>query len=340
MNTVAGHSAVDDLHAAPMVALRHDWEVDEVMDLLGLPFNDLMFRAQQVHRGHFDANRVQVSTLLSIKTGACPEDCAYCPQSVHHHGTLEAEALMPLDEVLEAARQARDNGASRFCMGAAWRSPKDRDLERVAAMVSGVKALGMETCVTLGMLTAGQADRLKESGLDYYNHNLDSSPEFYGEVISTRTYQDRLDTLESVRDAGINVCSGGIIGMGEGLRDRAGLLQQLANLPKHPESVPINLLVRVEGTPLAEVEAPDGLDFVRTVAAARIMMPASTVRLSAGREEMSDELQALCFLAGANSVFYGERLLTTDNPVPSRDQDLFGRLGLHTGWGDDPGQSG
>ena len=335
--TAVAEAPVAAAESAPSTGLRHDWEVDEVVDLLSLPFNDLMFRAQQVHRRHFDANRVQVSTLLSIKTGACPEDCAYCPQSVHHHGTLEAEALMPLDEVLEAARQARDNGASRFCMGAAWRSPKDRDLERVAAMVSGVKALGMETCVTLGMLSGEQAGRLKESGLDYYNHNLDSSPEFYGEVISTRTYQDRLDTLESVRDAGINVCSGGIIGMGEGLRDRAGLLQQLANLPKHPESVPINLLVRVEGTPLAEVEAPDGLEFARTIAAARIMMPASTVRLSAGREEMSDELQALCFLAGANSVFYGERLLTTDNPVPSRDRDLFDRLGLHTGWGDDPG---
>jgi len=312
-------------------SLRHDWQLDEAVQLLKLPFNDLVFRAQSVHRQFFDPNRVQVSTLLSIKTGACPEDCAYCPQSVHHEGNIEREKLLALDEVLQAAQAAKDSGATRFCMGAAWRSPRDRDLELVSAMVSGVKALGMETCVTLGMLTEGQAGTLKQAGLDYYNHNLDSSPEFYGEIISTRSYQDRLDTLEHVRNADINVCAGGIIGMGEGMQDRAGLLQQLANMPKHPESVPINLLVRVEGSPLEDVEAPDMLEFVRTVAAARIMMPASTVRLSAGREDMSDELQALCFLAGANSVFYGERLLTTDNPVPSRDRDLFDRLGLEAG---------
>lgn len=311
--------------------LRHDWQRDEVEALLGLPFNELMFRAQSVHRQYFDANKVQVSTLLSIKTGACPEDCAYCPQSVHHEGNIEREALLPLDEVLAAAQAAKDSGATRFCMGAAWRSPRDRDLDQVAAMVSGVRELGLETCVTLGMLNAEQARRLKDAGLDYYNHNLDSSPEFYGDIITTRTYQDRLDTLEYVRDAGVNVCAGGIIGMGEGLGDRAGLLQQLANLPKHPESVPINLLVRVEGSPLEHVEQPDMLDFVRTIAVARIIMPASTVRLSAGREDMSDELQALCFLAGANSVFYGERLLTTDNPVPAEDLALFERLGLETG---------
>ena len=311
--------------------LRHDWLRDEILELLNLPFNELMFRAQTEHRRFFDPNRVQVSTLLSIKTGACPEDCAYCPQSVHHEGTIEREKLLPLDDVLAAAQAAKDSGATRFCMGAAWRSPRDRDLELVTAMISGVKALGMETCVTLGMLTAKQSTALKDAGLDYYNHNLDSSPEFYGDIVTTRTYQERLDTLEHVRAADINVCAGGIVGMGESQSDRAGLLQQLANLPRHPESVPINLLVKVEGSPLAQVETPDMFDFVRTIAVARIIMPASTVRLSAGRDDMNDELQALCFLAGANSVFYGERLLTTDNPLPGRDRALFERLGLEVG---------
>ena len=300
------------------------------MALFRLPFSNLLYQAQTLHRRFFQPNRVQVSSLLSIKTGACPEDCSYCPQSVHHEVSGQRQALMPLEEVLAAARSARDSGATRFCMGAAWRSPRDRDLDQVVAMVAGVRDLGLETCVTLGMLTAAQAERLGEAGLDYYNHNLDSSPEFYGQVITTRTYQDRLDTLTHVRGAGVNVCAGGIIGMGESEQDRAGLLQQLANLPRHPESVPINLLVRVEGTPLADVEQPDMFDFVRTIAAARIMMPASTVRLSAGREAMNDEAQALCFLAGANSVFYGERLLTTDNPMPTEDMALFRRLGMET----------
>jgi len=308
--------------------LRHDWRVEEVEALLERPFNDLLYDAQTAHRRHFDPNDVQISSLLSIKTGACSEDCAYCPQSVRHDTGLEREALMPLAEVLRAADEARRQGATRFCMGAAWRGPKDRDVERVAAMVEGVKALGMETCVTLGMLTDAQAARLKESGLDYYNHNLDTSEEYYSQVITTRTYQDRLDTLRRVRDAGINVCCGGILGMGETTRDRAGLLVELANLPQHPESVPINLLVQVEGTPLAGTEALDPFVFVRTVAVARIMMPASRVRLSAGRTDMSDELQALCFHAGANSIFYGERLLTTENPQVGRDRALFARLGL------------
>lgn len=308
--------------------LRHDWSRTEILALFSQPFNDLMYAAQQIHRAHFDPNAVQISTLLSIKTGACPEDCAYCPQSAHYKTELDIERLLPLDEVLNEARAAKASGASRFCMGAAWRSPRDKDLEQVAAMIGGVKALGLETCVTLGMLTEPQTARLKDAGLDYYNHNLDTSPEFYGEVITTRTYQDRLDTLRHVRDAGINVCAGGIVGMGESREDRAGLLQELANLPKHPESVPINLLVRVEGTPLAEITAPDPFDFVRTLAVARLMMPKSYVRLSAGRTDMSDELQALCFLAGANSIFYGERLLTTENPECDHDRKLFDRLGL------------
>ncbi|MBU1190612.1 MAG: biotin synthase BioB [Gammaproteobacteria bacterium] len=308
--------------------LRHDWTRAEILALFAQPFNDLMFAAQQTHRAHFDPNAVQISTLLSIKTGACPEDCAYCPQSAHYKTELNIERLLPLEDVLNEARAAKARGASRFCMGAAWRSPRDKDLEQVAAMIGGVKALGLETCVTLGMLTEPQTARLKDAGLDYYNHNLDTSPEFYGEVITTRTYQDRLDTLKHVRDAGINVCAGGIVGMGESREDRAGLLQELANLPKHPESVPINLLVRVEGTPLAEVTAPDPFDFVRTLAVARLMMPKSYVRLSAGRTDISDELQALCFLAGANSIFYGERLLTTENPECDRDRKLFDRLGL------------
>ncbi|MGX2039082.1 biotin synthase BioB [Methylocaldum sp. MU1018] len=308
--------------------LRHDWRLDEVEALFALPFNDLVYRAQTVHRQNFDPNEVQVSRLLSIKTGACSEDCAYCPQSARHDTDLKREDLMSLDDVLNAARTAKAQGATRFCMGAAWRSPKDRDIERVCGMIEGVKALGMETCVTLGMLTDSQTQRLKESGLDYYNHNLDTSEEYYSKIITTRTYQDRLDTLERVRDAGINVCCGGIVGMGESDRDRAGLLLELANLPKHPESVPINMLVQVEGTPLAGVPKLDSLVFVRTVAVARILMPKSRVRLSAGRTDMSDETQALCFLAGANSVFYGEKLLTTGNPAAENDKHLFRRLGL------------
>jgi biotin synthase len=308
--------------------IRHDWTLQEARALFDLPFNDLIFRAQTVHRLFFDPNEVQVSSLLSIKTGSCSEDCAYCPQSAHHQTGLSAESLMPIAEVLDAAKQAKAQGAGRFCMGAAWRSPTDRDIERVCEMVEGVKALGMETCVTLGMLTDNQTTRLKDSGLDYYNHNLDTSEEYYSEIITTRTYQDRLDTLERVRNAGLNVCCGGIVGMGEGPEDRAGLLLQLANLPSHPESVPINLLVQVEGTPLASLDALDPLDFVRTIAVARLMMPKSRVRLSAGRTSMTDELQALCFLGGANSIFYGERLLTTDNPVADSDRRLFDRLGV------------
>ncbi len=310
--------------------IRHDWTVEEVEALYALSFADLMFRAQTSHRQNFDPNAVQVSTLLSIKTGGCAEDCGYCPQSVHHESAVKAEPLMPLDKVLENAAHAKETGASRFCMGAAWRNLKDRDLERVADMVTGVKDMGLETCVTLGMLEDHQAKRLKEAGLDYYNHNLDTSPEFYGDVISTRTYQDRLDTLSYVRDADINVCSGGIVGMGENDEDRAGMLVGLANMPSHPQSVPINLLVKVEGTPLAENDDIDPLEFVRTIAVARLMMPKSFVRLSAGRESMSDELQAMCFLAGANSIFYGDKLLTTDNPDTDHDQQLFSRLGINT----------
>ena len=313
----------------PMTAeIRHDWSIEEVEQLLNLPFNDLLFRAQTVHRAHFDPNRIQVSTLLSIKTGACPEDCGYCSQSARNNADLEPERLLPVDEVLEAARAAKEKGATRFCMGAAWRNPTDTNLKKVVEMVREVKGMGMETCLTLGMLSREQAQALKEAGLDYYNHNLDTSPEFYGEIITTRTYEDRLRTLDHVREAGLNICSGGILGMGESRRDRASMLCQLSNLPSHPESVPINLLVQVEGTPLYGVEELDPLEFVRTVAAARIMMPRSHVRLSAGRTEMSDELQALCFLAGANSLFYGERLLTTDNPETDRDKALFERLGL------------
>jgi biotin synthase len=308
--------------------LRNDWSLDEIRALFDLPFNDLLFRAQTVHRAHFDPNRVQVSTLLSIKTGACAEDCAYCSQSAKHDTGLERERLLPLDEVIAAARAARDKGSTRFCMGAAWRNPTDKNLDRVIEMVNAVRDLGMETCVTLGMLSAAQARRLADAGLDYYNHNLDTSPEFYGKVISTRTFEDRLDTLRHVREAGIHVCSGGILGMGESGTDRARLLQELANLPQHPESVPINMLVQIEGTPLYGAEPVDPLAFVRTIAVARILMPASYVRLSAGRTDMSDEMQALCFLAGANSVFYGERLLTTDNPDADHDLALFGRLGL------------
>ncbi|WP_456417228.1 biotin synthase BioB [Thiolapillus sp.] len=308
--------------------IRHDWSIGEVEEILSLPFNDLLFQAQSIHRQQFDPNQVQVSTLLSIKTGACPEDCGYCSQSARNDAEVEPERLLPVDEVLESAAAAKEKGATRFCMGAAWRNPTDTNLQRVAEMVRAVKDMGMETCLTLGMLTAEQAQKLKDAGLDYYNHNLDTSPEFYGEVITTRTYEDRLQTLNHVREAGLNVCSGGILGMGESRRDRASMLCQLSNLPSHPESVPINLLVQVEGTPLFGVEELDLLEFVRTVAAARIMMPGSYVRLSAGRTEMTDELQALCFFAGANSLFYGERLLTTDNPETDRDKQLFARLGL------------
>ncbi len=311
--------------------IRHDWTLDEVKALYALPFNDLIFKAQIVHREHFDPNEVQVSSLLSIKTGSCSEDCGYCPQSARYDSGLTPEALMPVDSVIKAAQQAKEQGASRFCMGAAWRQPKDKDVERVIEMVQGVKALGMETCVTLGMLTDTQTQRLKEGGLDYYNHNLDTSEDYYSEVITTRTYQDRLDTLERVRDAGINVCCGGIVGMGESDVDRAALLIQLANMPKHPESVPVNMLVQVEGTPLMGAEELDPLVFVRTLAVARIMMPESRVRLSAGRNKMSDEMQALCFLAGANSIFYGDKLLTTDNPMTNHDLALFERLGIKSG---------
>jgi biotin synthase len=322
--------AHDALLSPALTPLRHDWTREEVRALFALPFPDLMFRAGQVHRENFDPAEVQISTLLSIKTGGCPEDCAYCPQSAKFDTGVDAGKLMGLDAVLEEARAAKAGGASRFCMGAAWRSPKDRDLDKVCAMVEGVKALGLETCVTLGMLEAEQARRLKESGLDYYNHNLDTSPEFYGEIITTRTYQDRLDTLDHVREAGIHVCCGGIVGMGEGLEDRVGMIATLAGLPVHPESVPINMLVQVEGTPLSGTAKLDPLDFVRTIAVARITMPASMVRLSAGREDMSEETQALCFLAGANSIFYGPKLLTTPNPERDRDMRLLDKLGMRS----------
>ncbi len=308
--------------------LRNDWTREDVRALFALPFPELVFRAAEAHRRYFDPAEVQISTLLSIKTGGCPEDCAYCPQAAQYDTGVAAEKLMSLDAVLAEARAARAAGAQRFCMGAAWRSPKERDLDRVCAMVEGVKALGLETCATLGMLTAPQARRLKQAGLDYYNHNLDTSPEYYGAIITTRTYRDRLDTLGHVREAGIHVCCGGIVGMGEGLDDRIGMIATLASLPVHPESVPINMLVRVEGTPLAGEAPLDPLEFVRTIAAARITMPASVVRLSAGREAMSEETQALCFLAGANSIFYGPKLLTTPNPGRDRDMALLDRLGM------------
>ncbi len=309
-------------------SIRHDWTLDEIKALFALPFNDLMFRAQSIHREHFDANAVQISTLLSIKTGACPEDCAYCPQSAKYDTGLERERLLALEEVREAALAAKQNGASRFCMGAAWRNPTDKNLDRVIEMIGVVRELDMETCVTLGMLTREQTRRLKEAGLDYYNHNLDTSPEYYREIITTRNYQDRLDTLENLRAEDINVCCGGIIGMGETEKDRAALLQQLANLPEHPQSVPINLLVQVENTPLYGTEKLDPIEFVRSIAVARIMLPKSVVRLSAGRTEMSEAVQALCFLAGANSIFYGETLLTTPNPEQNLDQQLFDKLGI------------
>ena len=318
------HSTAED-----HTALRHDWSSPEVLRLFNRPFNDLLFMAHSIHRQHFDPNEVQISTLLSIKTGACPEDCKYCPQSVHYDTGLERERLLPVEEVVAAANAARDTGATRFCMGAAWRQPTDRNLDKVIELITAVRETGMETCVTLGMLTDRQAVRLKDAGLDYYNHNLDTSPEFYPEVIKSRTYDDRLDTLKNVRDAGLNVCCGGIVGMGESRTDRAGLLVELANLPCHPQSVPINQLIRVAGTPMETLEDLDELEFVRTIAIARIMMPHSVVRLSAGRTEMSDAKQALCFFAGANSIFYGEKLLTADNPEANSDQQLFEKLGIN-----------
>jgi biotin synthase len=304
------------------------WPVAEVLALFELPFNDLLWRAQQVHREHFNANEVELATLLSIKTGGCPEDCGYCPQSVHHDTGLAAQKMMAVDEVVEAAKAAKESGATRFCMGAAWRSPKDRDLDAVEDMVKAVKALGLETCATLGMLKEEQAQRLADAGLDYYNHNLDSAPEFYGDIISTRDYQDRLDTLGHVREAGLKVCCGGIVGMGETRVHRAGLIAQLANLNPYPESVPINHLVAVEGTPLGDQQKLDPLEFVRTIAVARITMPKARVRLSAGRRELGDGVQALCYLAGANSIFYGDKLLVTGNPEVEQDRVLLDRLGI------------
>lgn len=309
-------------------AARHNWTPEEVEALFAKPLNDLLFEAQTVHRRTFDANKVQISTLLSIKTGGCPEDCAYCSQSVHNPTGLSAEKLMEVERVLGEAAKAKEAGATRYCMGAAWREPKDRDLDAIAMMVEGVKALGMETCMTLGMLSVEQTLRLKGAGLDYYNHNIDTSEDFYDKIITTRTYQDRLDTLERVREAGIKICSGGIVGLGEETSDRAGMLMTLANLKVHPESVPINMLIRVKGTKLDSVIDLDPIDFVRTIAAARIMMPLSMVRLSAGREHMSDELQAMCFLAGANSIFMGEKLLTTNNTEAGQDERLFAKLGI------------
>ncbi|MBC6414709.1 MAG: biotin synthase BioB [Chromatiales bacterium] len=312
------------------IHIRNDWQQQEITALLAMPFNDLLFKAQSIHRAFHDPQKIQISTLLSIKTGGCPEDCTYCPQSVHYNTGLDTERLLDGATVVDAARRAKACGADRFCVGAAWRSPTDRNLERVAEMISAIKALGLETCATLGMLSEAQTHRLAAAGLDYYNHNLDTSPEFYGNVITTRTYQDRLTTLKRVKKAGIKVCCGGILGMGESRADRAALLRQLVNLDEHPESVPINLLVQVEGTPLYGTKALDNLEFIRTIAVARIIMPKSWLRLSAGRETMSEEMQALCFFAGANSVFYGEKLLTTANPKTERDADLFKRLDLQT----------
>jgi len=317
------------VHALPNTpATRHDWRLAEVLALFAQPFNDLLFQAQSVHRAHFDANRVQVSTLLSIKTGACPEDCKYCPQSGHYNTGLEREKLMQVQQVIEAAQRAKDIGSTRFCMGAAWKHPSAKDFPYVLEMVKGVKALGMETCMTLGKLSREQSEALATAGLDYYNHNLDTSPEFYGNIITTRTYSERLQTLAYVRDAGMKICCGGILGMGESTDDRAKLLMQLANLPEHPESVPINMLVKVQGTPLENAEEVDPFDFIRMLAVARIMLPKSHVRLSAGREQMNEQMQALAFFAGANSIFYGEKLLTTNNPQAEKDMELFVRLGI------------
>lgn len=314
----------------PSSSLRHNWSVAEVNALFSMPFNDLLFQAQTVHRQNFDANYVQVSTLLSIKTGACPEDCKYCPQSARYDTGLEKERLMEIEKVITRAKEAKQAGSTRFCMGAAWRNPHERDMPYVTEMVREVKKLGLETCMTLGMLNREQALALKQSGLDYYNHNLDTSPEFYGDIITTRTYQDRLNTLDNVRAAGMNVCSGGIVGMGESADDRSGLLVQLANLEHHPESVPINMLVKVKGTPLEQVEDLDNFEFIRTIAVARILMPKSFVRLSAGREAMNEQMQALCFMAGANSIFYGCKLLTTSNPDTHEDVMLFKKLGINS----------
>lgn len=308
--------------------IRNNWATAEVQALFDLPFSDLMFKAQTIHRQYFDPNTVQISQLLSIKTGACPEDCKYCPQSTRYDTGLKVEQLMKVDQVIEEAKAAKQSGATRFCMGAAWRSPKKKDMPYVVAMVEGVKSLGLETCMTLGMLTEDQSQELAEAGLDYYNHNLDTSPEYYEDIITTRTYVDRLTTLENVRSAGMKVCSGGIVGMGEDVKDRVGLLVQLANMPAHPESVPINMLVKVDGTPLDNVDDLEPFDFIRTIAVARIIMPKSHVRLSAGREEMNEQMQAMTFLAGANSIFYGEKLLTTPNPSANKDMELFSKLGI------------
>ncbi len=308
--------------------LRHDFEVEEVLKLFDLPFNDLLFKAAEIHRQFHNPNAVQISTLLSIKTGSCPENCKYCPQSAHYNTGLEKESLMEMSKILEAANAAKEAGASRFCMGAAWRNLHDRDVEKICSIVDEVKKTGLETCMTLGMLTDSQSKKLKEAGLDYYNHNIDTSEEFYSEIITTRTFEDRLNTIKNVRDAGLNVCSGGIVGMGEKRSDRAKMLIVLANMPVHPHSVPINMLVRVAGTPLDQVAAFDEFEFIRTIAVARILMPKSAVRLSAGRENMNEQTQALCFLAGANSIFYGEKLLTTSNPEMERDRALFAKLGI------------
>jgi biotin synthase len=324
MNVHLANASTD----ATDLVLRHDWTRAEARAIHDLPFNDLLFRAQTVHRRHFDANKVQLSRLLSIKTGGCAEDCGYCSQSAHHASGLSASKLMEVERVIAEARKAKEAGATRYCMGAAWRQPKDRDMDAVVAMVEGVKALGMETCMTLGMLSDEQVAQLRDAGLDYYNHNIDTSERYYSEVIKTRTFADRLDTLARVRDAGIKVCSGGIVGMGEKPEDRIDMLVTLANLEEHPESVPINMLIAIPGTPLENAGKIDPIDFVRTIATARIMMPASVVRLSAGRTEMSDEMQALCFAAGANSIFVGETLLTADNPGEDKDRALFARLGL------------
>lgn len=308
--------------------IRHDWKLDEALELFDLPFNDLIFKAAQTHREYHENNKVQISTLLSIKTGSCPEDCKYCPQSAHYKTGLKKEPFMEIEEVKKAAQQAKEAGASRFCMGAAWRNLSDRDLDKVCQMVGEVKKIGLETCVTLGMVKPDQSKKLKDAGLDYYNHNIDTSPNYYKKIITTRTFEDRIETLNNVREAGLNVCSGGIVGMGEKREDRAGMLMALANLPDHPNSVPINMLVKIKGTPLGNIQALSEFEFIRTIAVARIMMPKAFVRLSAGRESMNDQTQALCFLAGANSIFYGEKLLTTNNPESQKDQELFQTLGI------------
>ncbi|GAA6204299.1 MULTISPECIES: biotin synthase BioB [Thalassotalea] len=323
----------------PNSQIRHDWSHAEVKALFDLPFNDLMFKAQTVHRENFNPNEVQVSTLLSIKTGACPEDCKYCSQSARYNTDIEKERLMEVEKVLEAAKIAKEQGSTRFCMGAGWRNPKARDMPYVVEMVKGVKAMGLETCMTLGMIDSDQAGELQEAGLDYYNHNLDTSPEHYNSIITTRSYQDRLDTLQNVRDAGMKVCSGGIVGLGEKAQDRVSFLAQLANLPKHPDSVPINMLVKIAGTPLADVDDLDHFDFIRCIAVARIMMPKSHVRLSAGRDAMNEQMQSMCFLAGANSIFYGCKLLTTGNPEANKDMQLFAKLGINTETVDSPDQN-